>query len=150
MDSLPLMARDYKFFEYAKKAALESDFKTTLGAVAVYNGKVVASAASSSKTHSLQAKYNIYRQFEINGADCLPKVHAEVKLISKLRRVPNIDFRRVAIYIYRICKSRPHGLARPCRACLQAIKDMNIRNLFYTTDFGYAHERINVEDLGIS
>ena len=47
----PLLARDYKFFEAAKRAAEESDFKVHVGAVAVYQGRVIASAASLEKTH---------------------------------------------------------------------------------------------------
>jgi len=141
MNRLSLMARDYRYFEIAKRAALTSDFKTKLGAIAVYQGKVIASAASSSKTHSLQAKYNRYRNFDINNSDCLPKVHAEIKLISKLKKMQNIDFKRVSVYIYRVCKSRDRGMARPCGACRAALKDMGIISIFYSTDDpGYACE----------
>lgn len=138
-----LMARDYKFFEAARKAALESDFSTKVGAIAVYGNRIIASAFSSQKTNPLQSKYNVYRQFQTNCADCLPKVHAEISLITKLRRIQNIDFKRVKVYVYRVCKIREKGIARPCRACLIALRDAGIRTVYYTTDFGYAQEWID-------
>lgn len=145
----PFLARDYRYFDIARQVALGSDFKIRIGAVAVCGGKVIATAASSEKTHSLQAKYNRYRRFEVNGVDCLPKVHAEIGLVTKLRRVGNIDFKRVRIYVYRLCKARPHGLARPCAACMRALVDLGVERVYYTTDYGYAVEVIGRDKEGV-
>ena len=49
----------------------------------------------------------------------------------------------VSVYVYRICKSRDHGLARPCSACYAAIRDAGITRVAYTTDYGYAWEVID-------
>ena len=140
-----ILTRDYKFFDVARKVALGSDFKTKIGAVAVYGGKVIASAASSEKTHSLQAKYNRFRNFTLDCIDCLPKVHAEIRLIAKLKKMQGIDYRRVYIYVYRLCKSREHGLARPCSACWEAMKDLGIERVYYSTDIGYCVEIVEKE-----
>lgn len=137
--------RDMKFFEVARKAALGSDFKTKIGACAVLNGRVIAAAASSEKTSPLQMKYNVYRKFQVDCADCLPKIHAEISLVSKLKHMPNIEYKRLTVYVYRICKSRDHGMARPCDACIRALMDLGIRNIKYTTDYGYAHEWFDKE-----
>ena len=139
-----LMARDYKFFEAARRAAGESTFKVHVGAVAVWRGKVVASAASLDKTEPLQKTYNKLRSFNQVGL-CLPKVHAEIGLIKKVMKL-NIPMREVKIYVYRTCKSRDKGLARPCRACLAALQDAGIRTVYYTTDFGYAQEWIDYKE----
>lgn len=144
-DSHSLLARDYKFFEQARRTALQSDFKTKIGAVAVYGGRVIASAASSEKTSPLQMKYNRFRDFAVDCADCLPKVHAEIGLVNKLRKMTGVDYRRVTIYIFRICKSREKGMARPCPGCMKALEDLNIRIILYTTDRGYAKEWIGVD-----
>ena len=32
------------------------------------------------------------------------------------------------------------GMARPCPACMQYIKDMGIKNIYYTTGDGFVHE----------
>ena len=53
----------------------------------------------------------------------------------------DIDFSRVHIYIYRELRDGTLAMARPCQACLAAIKQMGIKHIHYTTDGeGYAHE----------
>ena len=142
-----LMARDYKFFEAARQAALKSDFKTRVGAVAIYGGRIIASASSSEKTSTLQYIYNKYRDFSVNGSDCLPKLHAEVGLVTKLRKMQNVDMRRVDVYVYRVCKSKPFSMARPCAGCMRALRDSGIRSVYYTTEYnGYAHEWIDYKE----
>lgn len=137
----PLLARDYKFFEAAKRAAEESDFKVHVGAVAVYQGRVIASAASLEKTHPMQKMYNSrFREFNQVGLS-LPKMHAEIGLFAKLKKM-EIPMHDVSVYVYRICKSREHGLARPCPACRAALKEIGIRKFYYTLDDGYAFEMI--------
>lgn len=138
------MPRDYKFFEAARKAALESTFKVKVGAVAVLGGKVIASAASSSKTEPLQYKYNVYRKIRQTEL-CLPKAHAEIVLLKKLKKM-DVPMRDVKIYVYRICKSREHGLARPCVACFRGLVDAGIQTVYYSTDFGFAKEWIDCID----
>jgi hypothetical protein len=32
-------------------------------------------------------------------------------------------------------------MSRPCAACMRAMRDRGIRDFYYTTDAGYAHER---------
>lgn len=60
----------------------------------------------------------------------------------------NINFSKVKLYIYRIRKSQPFGIARPCPSCMAAIKDLGIRDIYYTTDDGYSYERIEKYDVG--
>lgn len=136
-----LLARDKKFFEAAKKAAYSSTFKVHVGAVAVYQGRVIASAASLDKTHPMQKKWNKYRCFNQVGL-CLPKVHAEIGLLAKLKKI-DVPMCDVRVYIYRVCKSRDHGMARPCSACLRALIASGIRLIYYTTDCGFAKELID-------
>lgn len=143
---LDLLTRDYKFFEAARKAAGESTFKVHVGAVGVYKGRVVASAASSSKTEPLQFQYNRFRSFRQIELS-LPKAHAEIILVKKLMKL-NIPMREVKVYVYRTCKSRDKGLARPCPACFAALQDVGIRTVFYSTDYGYAREWIDYKDKG--
>lgn len=33
-------------------------------------------------------------------------------------------------------------MARPCASCMQAIKDLGIREIYYTTNDGYSYEKI--------
>ena len=139
-----LLTRDYKFFEAAKVAAGSSTFKVHVGAVAVYRGRVIASAASSNKTHPMQCKYNRFRP--IDNIDLyLPKVHAEIGLLTKLQKM-DVQMCDVKVYIYRKCKSREFGMARPCEACWRALLNAGIKSVYYTSDRGYVKEWI--EDKG--
>ena len=140
----PLLARDYKFFEMARKAADGSTFKVHVGAVAVYRGKVIASAASQDKTHPMQRAYNRYRHFNQVGM-CLPKIHAEIALLTKLKKM-DVPMTDVRVYVYRPCKVRDHGMARPCPACQRALMAAGIRMVYYTTDFGYCVEVMDKEN----
>lgn len=143
-DHSGLMARDYRFFEAARKVAGESTFKVHVGAVAVYRGKIIASAASSDKTHPMQKEWNKYRPFNQVGL-CLPKIHAEIGVLTKLKKM-DLVMSEVRVYIYRTCKSRDHGIARPCKACFYALLNAGIRRVYYTTDFGYAYEWIDCKE----
>ena len=33
-------------------------------------------------------------------------------------------------------------MARPCPSCMAAIKDLGIKNIYYTTNDGYSYERL--------
>ena len=70
-----------------------------------------------------------------------PRSHAEVNLLRKIRFL-DIDFSRVSVYIYRELKNGELGMARCCPACMAALKSLGIKKICYTTDDGYAEERI--------
>ena len=80
----------------------------------------------------------------------IPKLHAEINCISQLKHL-DINFSKVKLYIYRIRKDRPYGIARPCPSCMAAIKDLGIRSIYYTTNDGFAYERLeNVKKRGVA
>ena len=132
---------DYRYFSKARQAAKVSDFhKTHVGAVAVYQGTIIGVGCNLSKTHPLQKYYNKFR--ETTGNDHFnPTLHAEISCINSVRNM-DIDFSKVKLYVYRIRKDQPYGLSRPCPSCMAAIKDIGIRDIYYTTDNGFAYERM--------
>lgn len=131
---------DYKHFDKARRAALISDFRRAhVGCVAIYRGQVVGLGCNCNKTHPTQKFYNKYRYCD-NGS--LPKLHAEINCLNQLKNVDVIPA-KVKLYIYRIRKDQPYGMARPCLSCMAAIKDFGIRDIYYTSDSGYCYERIN-------
>lgn len=130
---------DYKHFSKARQIAGISDFKKIhIGCVAVYQGQVIGLGCNANKTHPMQKFYNRYRQQPNN---LLPKLHAEISCLNQIKHL-NINFTKVKLYIYRIRKDQPYGMARPCPSCMAAIKDLGIKNVYYTTDNGYAYEKI--------
>lgn len=134
---------DIKYFEKAKNIALISDYdKIHIGCVAVYHGNIIGIGCNTNKTHPMQKYYNRFREDEeTDNIHFYHKLHAEINCLSQLKNL-DINFSKVKLYIYRIRKDRPHGMCRPCPSCMAAIKDMGIRHIYYTTDDGFAYERI--------
>ena len=130
---------DYRYFDKARKVASISDYKKQhIGCVAVYQGQVIGLGCNCNKTHPAQKFYNKYR----NPSDSLlPKLHAEISCLNQIKHL-NINFAKVKLYIYRIRKDQPYGLSRPCPSCMAAIKDLGIRDIYYTTNDGYSYERL--------
>lgn len=136
---------DFRFFDKAKQVAEISDYyKTHVGCVAVYQGQVIGIGCNCNKTHPTQYYYNRYR---IQTDNMLPKLHAEISCLNQIKSL-NINFSKVKLYIYRIRKDQPYGLARPCPSCMAAIKDLGIRNIYYTTNDGYSYEHLEKFKVG--
>lgn len=136
---------DYRYFEKARQIAKISDYyKTHVGCIAVYHGNIVGIGCNCNKTHPTQKYYNKYRK---KSEDLLPKLHAEINCINQIKNL-NINFSKVKLYIYRIRKDQPFGLSRPCPSCMAAIKDIGIRDIYYTSNDGYVFERIKKHDIG--
>ena len=134
---------DYKYFQKAHQIATISDYKKThVGCVAVYQGQVIGLGCNCNKTHPVQKKYNMYRKDLM-----LPKLHAEISCLNQIKHL-DINFSKVKLYIYRIRKDQPFGMARPCPSCMAAIRDLGIRNIYYTTNDGYAHEKLEKYEVG--
>lgn len=134
-----------RYFNCARSAATMSDYKRVhIGCVAVQNNKILSIGFNTDKTHPMQKKYNKYRCFENGNDNAAHKLHAEVSCLYPIHDL-DINWSKVSLYIYRVCKSRPHGNARPCPACMQMIKELGIRHIFYTSDDGLVYENINKE-----
>lgn len=134
--------KQLKFFEKAAEVACDSDFdRYHLGCIAVLKNKIVAASPNRLKTHTLQAEYDKYRDFNNIRSD--PKnmhsLHAEIACLNMLK-YQNINYMDLELYIVRLRRDRDYGLARPCAACSQYIKNLGIRKLFYTSNFGFVFE----------
>ena len=135
-----------RYFKFAKQAAQWADYKGTrsapaIGAIAVYKGSIVADAWNTNKTSPLQARYNVYRY---EPADTPCKAHCETQLIQKLRWRfgDGLDWTKVHIYLYREYKDGKLAPSRPCPSCMAMLRDLNIKKIMYTTEDGFAEEKI--------
>lgn len=130
---------DYRYFEKARQVTTISDFsKFHIGCVAVYQGQIIGVGFNCNKTHPKQKFYNRYRE---QSEAMLPKLHAEISCLNQIRNL-DINFSKVKLYIYRIRKDQPFGLARPCASCMAAIKDLGIKEIYYTTNDGFSYEKL--------
>lgn len=132
------------FFDKAEKAAYIGDYYPyRLGCVAVYNKQHILSVGyNSNKTHPIQSAYNKFRNFNNQNHYCPDKVHAEIHCLSLLKEYVDLDYSRISLYIVRITRDGTKGIARPCIACMNYIKKLGIRKIYYTTEYGYAEENI--------
>lgn len=129
------------FFDKARDLTNNSNFKSKLGAIAVYKGKIIGKGYNSLKTHPIQKKYNAYRKgfTDISETCHQNSMHAEVMCLLSIKD-KDIDWSKVQLYIYRKCIKRPHGIAKPCPACERYIKELGIGHVFYTLDEDFQYE----------
>lgn len=134
---------DSHLFKLARECSFQSDYSGSarLGCVIVYKGCILAKGSNSDKTHTMQAKYNVWR-YKNRGNRYLPdKLHAELNCLKKIKNL-DIDFSKVHIYIYRELRDGTMAESRPCQACMAAIKAMHIKHLHYTTPDGFCTEKL--------
>lgn len=136
---------EYKYFDKARQVATVSNYpKIHVGCIAVYQGQVIGLGCNCNKTHPMQKFYNRYRE---QSESMLPKLHAEISCLNQIKNL-DINFSKVKLYIYRIRKDQPFGLARPCPSCMAAIKDLGIKEIYYTTNDGYGYEKLENNMVG--
>ena len=87
----------------------------------------------------MQKKYNKkYRHFNRSSKMINDSIHAEMSCLVNIPKCVdlNLDYSKCKVYIYRISpgKRLQIGLARPCEACMNALRDKGIRKIYYTTD----------------
>lgn len=139
------MKNDHRYFDKARQVALISDYpQIHVGCIAVYKGQVIAIGCNSNKTHPTQKYYNRYRE---QSDALLPKLHAEINCINQLKHL-DVNFSKVRLYIYRLRNKHPYRTTRPCPSCMAAIKDIGIKDIYYTTCDGYVHEHLDKYDEG--
>ena len=138
---LKVSRKDVFYFNKAKEIAEKSSFKRVhIGCVVVYHNTILAYGCNEDKTDTIQYEYNAYRSMIPNkGKPINHFVHAEIKALKKIRYL-DIDFDKVRVYIYRADLNGQMAMCRPCEACMNYIKQLGIKNIYYTTTSGYACE----------
>ena len=134
------------FFDLAKKESYKATYSgysaVKIGCIVTYRGTVLARGYNSNKSHTVQSIYNCFRYDDKNLNHYYhASLHAEIQALNKIKYL-DIDFSKVEVYVYREFKRGGTAMARPCASCMEFIKDLGIRNIYYSTPDGYAHERI--------
>ena len=129
------------FLRLAKEASYKSNYsihrRVQVGAILVYKGTILAKGWNTDRTHTDQMRFNHYR-FE---GEFPHKLHAEQMALSKVKYL-DIDFSKVILYIYREYNDGSPAMARCCPSCFAAAKALKIGTIVYTTENGYAVEKI--------
>lgn len=133
---------DLRYFELAKNASKFSTYKRYhIGAVLVYKNKIISVGFNIDKENPLQKEYNKLRGLDTDSIK--NSLHAEMMCILRAKKM-EIDFSKCSIYVFREYRNGTIAVAKPCNACMQAIKDIGIRDVYYTGDGSYVYERIGV------
>ena len=84
------------------------------------------------KKHPIQKKYAYKVKKEKRE-----HLHAEVKAIIRAKGKGD------SILVVRILKNKKYAMARPCKICMEAIRETHIKHLWYTGGEGELHyERV--------
>lgn len=134
--------REESLFNIAKEVSTFSDFAGPhIGAVVVCGKTILSTGYNSNKTRPLQHRYNIYRHFN-DYQSSIALGHAEINALSRLIG-KEIEWERVSIFVYRELKNGEKACSRPCSACMNLIKDLGIKNIYYTDEHGnYCKEKV--------
>lgn len=142
---------DIRMFNEARMEAESSEFKRFhTGAVIVYKKHIIGRGKNDDKSHPMQKEYNRkYRVFNSVGGNYInDSIHAEIAAISSIPYTVgiDIDWSKVKVYVYRISRGTKlgYGLAKPCPACMNALKDLGIKNIYYTDSDGYSYLQLDV------
>lgn len=107
--------------------------------------KIYCSAWNTEKSLPLQVKYNRYRATSLKDYRSWKKHsgHAEMNCIHKLLQhyydeLP--EFKKLSIFIYRQHDNGTFALARPCKACEKALRDLGINKVYYTGENSIIYE----------
>lgn len=115
-----------KFFYLAKKLAEFSNHaEQHLGAVITKGNRLVSVGWNKNQTHPRSKSH-------------FKKLHAELAAIIKARQ----NLRGCSIYIYRETKNGNMALSFPCPSCYSAIKEAEIKRIFYSDATGYKYQRV--------
>lgn len=111
-----------------------------LGSVVVLGNKVISVGFNQLKTSPVQRKYNKFR-LQGKESEFPPHIHndtlhAEIDSLNKCSYM-DVDWKNVIIYVGRVDKAGKPKLAKPCPACMEAIKERGIKRVYYTTEDGY-------------
>lgn len=141
---------EMRMFNQARLEAEKSKFEHfKIGCVITYKGKIIGRGCNDDKSHPMQKKYNLrYRDFHVhNGEFVKHSIHAEIAAITSVPYVvgTDVDWSKAKIFVYRICKGKRlgYGNSKPCPACMHAIKDVGIRNVFYSDNMGYSFLKLD-------
>jgi len=103
--------------------AHKSNHKQKVGCV-IFNKKRILSKGHNTSQKSLRKLHPKFQRYPFS-------VHAEVDSIIKARK----DLKGSSILVIRINKKNQFRLSKPCLKCLQYIRYVGIKNIFYSISY---------------
>jgi deoxycytidylate deaminase len=124
------MNKDERFINLASKVAVLSAHKFRIGAVIVQGSRTISFGINKYKSHPKQMNHHT--------AEHADSIHAELDAIINSRG----NAEGATIYIVRLLQDGTIAMARPCFHCIKELKSAGVKRIVYSTQGGYAKERI--------
>lgn len=137
-----ITAKDTLYFNLAKAVAkLSHHEKHRIGSVLVKGNDILAVGFNTLKSHPVQMRYNAYRNMK-GKAFNNHSLHSEIACILKVKNKTKL--KGAILYSIRIRRNGTVGIAKPCPACYNFIKDETpICDVYYSAESDYAYTQIN-------
>ena len=114
-----------RYFDLAKRAALESTYgKLRHGAVIVKGGSVVSFGFNKDKHSSFGRRF---RHYDLGHAT----QHAEISAVLGL---PRSATQGADVYVVRVNNFSQWRMSKPCPMCEEALRFVGVKRVFYTLD----------------
>lgn len=115
-----ILQRDLDYYADATVIASYSDYTTRVGCIAAKGNKIISVASNRVRNQNLNVPYGE------------ATTHAEINVLNMLGETD-----RVTLYIARLGKLEQELPSRPCRSCMKAILETNIREIVYMDKYGH-------------
>ena len=133
--SYSITNRDKRVMDFLRRSAIDNEGygNAKIASAISIKGKIISLGHNSPKTHPFQSLYS-------KNAESV-YLHAETSAISNsLNHMGKTELEKATIYVYRVKRSVDNvkiwssGLSKPCKGCMRAITDFNIKRIVYSTD----------------
>lgn len=113
-------------FQRSKEESKKSTMEQKVGAVIVV-GKSILTGYNQVKTHPEFANPDVHVKTSL---------HAELACLVGSKR--GVAFDKARVFVYRETADGSPALARPCEQCMKFIKELGVKEIYYTTkEFPY-------------
>lgn len=118
-------------FQLALEASQNSDHRQhKVGAAIFYKGKFLATGFNAMKTDPSVRWYT----------DVFSR-HAEIHALKKAK-TRKFNLTNATAFVYRMTKDGKLAMAKPCKMCMDALQEQQVKEVFYTCENGWERMRI--------
>lgn len=123
------MARPERFIRRAQQVSTNTSCTFLVGAVIARGSRIVSTGCCSKKTHPQNPK--------LKSPTKRNQLCAEVKTALKaLKLISSEEIKKCTIYVARSRKDGSMAMAKPCSHCLSFLREVGIKNVYYTNSTG--------------
>ena len=103
--------------------------------IAVYKNRIVSIAKNNKKTSPINL---LNPKFDRDGQNIsgIKGSCSELNALKKIKRMTNIPFEKITLYVTRVNRNKQISMSRPCFSCCSLLDFEGIKDVFYTNNLG--------------